>query len=392
MSGPIRTRLACDRCHSQKLRCPKQPGSARCSRCLKAGSSCVYSPPGTNVSLFNGNSTEMKGSIITIDGMSMDSGSYAEAFEWAAYDVMDFNTLVPEPPPEEHRPYQEGPTSPASMLNGSASSASTDGPPKKPEETRPVCTKRLADLLLDTDKLWARLLISSTLHIPRNDPHEVYLKALTEKATTKHILENLFTLAQQLIDLYSPVTDLIFSSDADPAAACGVPDCTHEVELPHALRGLEGQGPPGRRGAAGYVDGALAGLLASCHTRLLDVLDRVFLLVASCTRVTLASPERREPDFDVAEIRVGSFVPQRNAAVVMQIVLLKHLMVCMSVKLGSLGGAVAARTGHFRGEEEDLDIRILTLQHRSLVERHARQIEHIGTIEEFLSNFDPNKI
>jgi hypothetical protein len=254
-----------------------------------------------------------------------------------------------------------------------------------------VCTRKLTDLLLGTDKLWARLLLSSALHIPRNDPHEVYLKALTEKATTKHILENLFSLAQQLIDLYSPATDLIFSRDPDPLTTCDVPGgcCTHELDLPPALRELEGQAS-GRGLRAAKVDAALANLVVSCHVRLLDVLDRVFLLVAACTRVTLASPERREPDFDVAEIRVGSFVPQRNAAVLLQFVLLKHLMVCLSVKLGSLGGAIVSRTGHFG--EEDLEMRILTLQHKSLTERHARQIEHIGTIEEFLSDFDPNKI
>ncbi|ROV99774.1 hypothetical protein VSDG_03148 [Cytospora chrysosperma] len=386
MSGPIRTRLACDRCHSQKLRCPKQAGSALCTRCLKAGASCVYSPPGTNnASLFNGgNFTEMRGSIMMIDAISLNRGSSADFFDWAAYDAMDFNTLLPQPPDPEgqqHRPSQDA----------STNLATPSVPPERPEDTRPVCTRKLTDLLLGTDKLWARLLLSSALHIPRSDPHEVYLKALTEKATTKHILEDLFSLAQQLIDLYSPATDLIFSRDPDPLAACDVPGgcCTHELDLPPALRELEGQAS-GRGTRAAKVDAALANLVVSCHVRLLDVLDRVFLLVAACTRVTLASPERREPDFDVAEIRVGSFVPQRNAAVLLQFVLLKHLMVCLSVKLGSLGGAIASRTGHFG--EEDLEMRILTLQHKSLTERHARQIEHIGTIEEFLSDFDPNKI
>ncbi|ROW04886.1 hypothetical protein VMCG_04928 [Cytospora schulzeri] len=346
-------------------------------------------PPGTSVSLFNGNPAEMRGSVMMINGISMDDGSSAETFDWVTYDAMDFDTLLPQPFTEEHRPSQDGSTNPATFVNGSANSASSDGLPKKLEDTRSECTKRLTDLLLDTDKLWARLLLSSALHIPRNDPHEVYLKALTEKATTKNILENLFKLAQQLIDIYSPATDLIFSNDADSLAACRVPDCTHEVDLPPALRELEGQ-TSGRGRQTAEVDAALANLLVSCHIRLLDVLDRVFLLITSCTRVTLASPERREPDFDVAEIRVGSFVPQRNAAVLMQIVLLKHLMVCLSVKLVSLGQAIVARTGQFG--EEGLEMRILTLQHKALAERHARQIEHIGTIEEFLSDFDSNKI
>ncbi|RYP38615.1 hypothetical protein DL768_010768 [Monosporascus sp. mg162] len=45
-----RQRLACDRCHALKLRCPRVngaggPSGAQCARCLKAGSLCVYSAP-----------------------------------------------------------------------------------------------------------------------------------------------------------------------------------------------------------------------------------------------------------------------------------------------------------------------------------------------------------
>ncbi|KAI5855120.1 hypothetical protein GGS23DRAFT_589909 [Durotheca rogersii] len=41
MSRPLRSN--CDRCHSQKLKCPKQLGLATCTRYLKAGASCIFS-------------------------------------------------------------------------------------------------------------------------------------------------------------------------------------------------------------------------------------------------------------------------------------------------------------------------------------------------------------
>ena len=44
MDEDIRRRSACDRCHSQKLRCPKRQGTDTCDRCMKSGASCVYSP------------------------------------------------------------------------------------------------------------------------------------------------------------------------------------------------------------------------------------------------------------------------------------------------------------------------------------------------------------
>ncbi len=40
----VRQRLACDRCHSQKLRCIKRPGSHVCHRCISAGTQCVFGP------------------------------------------------------------------------------------------------------------------------------------------------------------------------------------------------------------------------------------------------------------------------------------------------------------------------------------------------------------
>jgi hypothetical protein len=40
----IRRRAACDRCHTQKTRCPKRPGEDVCDRCVKTQSPCVFSP------------------------------------------------------------------------------------------------------------------------------------------------------------------------------------------------------------------------------------------------------------------------------------------------------------------------------------------------------------
>ena len=40
----IRLRAACDRCHNQKLRCPKVSSSGTCGRCAKAQVQCSFSP------------------------------------------------------------------------------------------------------------------------------------------------------------------------------------------------------------------------------------------------------------------------------------------------------------------------------------------------------------
>ncbi|PGH00866.1 hypothetical protein AJ80_09118 [Polytolypa hystricis UAMH7299] len=41
---PKKRRLACDRCSSLKLRCPKVEGNEVCTRCLRASAACIFSP------------------------------------------------------------------------------------------------------------------------------------------------------------------------------------------------------------------------------------------------------------------------------------------------------------------------------------------------------------
>ncbi|KAG4433413.1 hypothetical protein IFR05_011099 [Cadophora sp. M221] len=44
MTDDIRRRAACDRCHSQKIKCPRRDGLEICERCMKARTPCVFSP------------------------------------------------------------------------------------------------------------------------------------------------------------------------------------------------------------------------------------------------------------------------------------------------------------------------------------------------------------
>ena len=50
-SPPGKIRSACNRCHSQKLRCVKNIGQVSCQRCLKLKSSCRFGPRAPRASL-----------------------------------------------------------------------------------------------------------------------------------------------------------------------------------------------------------------------------------------------------------------------------------------------------------------------------------------------------
>ncbi|KAL2849716.1 hypothetical protein BJX68DRAFT_94916 [Aspergillus pseudodeflectus] len=41
---PRKTRSACDKCHTQKLRCTRKPGQSRCERCLRLNAECRFAP------------------------------------------------------------------------------------------------------------------------------------------------------------------------------------------------------------------------------------------------------------------------------------------------------------------------------------------------------------
>ncbi|KAL1879188.1 hypothetical protein Daus18300_001767 [Diaporthe australafricana] len=391
MPGLTRTRLACDRCHSQKLRCPKQPGSALCTRCLKAGTQCVYSPTGTisTCSHVNGNgngSTVVRANLMMMDENMEDNGF----FDWTTPVEIDFNTLLPPASMSDlQASHEEEPLDSGTTSNDQSTPDLSNSPPGDPIDPESICLSRLTELLLDMGTLWANLPVKTTLHLAQNNSHEQHVKNLTSKLTSKAVLESLFALTQRLIDLYPDAVSLALSPDSrSSSAACEIPDCTHRLELPHGLEEIE-KHVSGQQTAL-HTGLALANVLVSCHFRLLDLLDCFFLLVTSCVRVTVASPDRREPEFDGHDMRVGSFVPPKTAAASMQIALLKHLMVSLSERLASFG--VAVSSGTEGPDDSNMELRILSMQHHLLMKRHTSSLGHIDTIEDFIMRYAVKKV
>lgn len=317
------------------------------------------------------------------DPMAVDENLQDNGFfNWVSPGAMDFTTFFPQE---------------TELSNGGTGSeeqsipALSNSPTAEPTDPAYMCTSQLTGLLLDMGRLWEKMPVKSRLHLAQKNSHEEHVKNLTDKIATKAVLESIFALAQRLVDLYPDAISMALPPDAGPNSACDIPDCTHSLELPPALDDIEkqvsGQKEPPR------TDLPLANVLLSCHARLLDLVDCFFLLVTSCIRVTVASPERREPEFDGPEMRVGSFIPPKTAAVSMQIALLKHLMVGLSDRLASFGTAVSSRQrGLSGGGGGDLEVQILALQHKLLRERHASSLGHVGTIQDFLMKFDAKSL
>ncbi|KAK7718465.1 hypothetical protein SLS64_002420 [Diaporthe eres] len=314
---------------------------------------------------------------MAVDENLQDNG----LFNWGSPGAMDFNIFLP---PEDHT------LNGGTASNEQSTSALSNSLAEEPADPAYLLTSKLTELLLDMGRLWAKMPVKSTLHLAQRNSHEEHVKTLTDKIATKAVLESTFALAQRLIDLYPDTITIALPPQAGPDPACDIPDCTHSLELPTPLDEIEKH--VSGQDEAPRVDLPLANLLASCHARLLDLVDCFFLLVTSCIRVTVASPDRREPEFDGPEMRVGSFVPPKTAAVSMQIALLKHLMVVLSDKLASFGAAVSSRAGALDGGGGGMEAQILNLQYQLLTKRHTTCLGHVGTVEDFLMRFDTKKL
>lgn len=322
----------------------------------------------------------------------MGSGDVSSAFgiiqrsDWTTlpYDF-DLTEFLPTITADVAQPSQDNTPDKAPDVPAHSDNIPEEPPAEGSSDARSACIKKLTSLLVDSDETCARLSLDPGLHFSQLEASDAFLRALSAKMATRQVLENFFVLAQRLIDVYPAAINTSLTPDLLPNSSCDIPECAHMTDLVPGLKEVE-DGVL-QQGAFAGPDIALTNLLVACHARQLDILDRLFLLITSCTRATLAS--RREPDFDVSEMRVGSFVPQRTAAVLVQVALVKHLAASLTDKLALFGKAVLAWTES--SINVGLESSILKLQHESLTHRQANKVMQIGLIENFLLKFDFNK-
>ncbi|KAJ9150448.1 hypothetical protein NKR23_g3846 [Pleurostoma richardsiae] len=185
MSGVGRTRLACDRCHSQKLRCPKQPGSLLCTRCLKAGAACVYSPAGGGYRAFGLEPDAGLGHPPSASGLHDPSPEATTILDWSSAmpysgPQIDAALLTGYAPAEvrDGAPRAQSVRPEAAMAQSSSADASSGGiscilaadDTDKAQAVQSTCTRLLAALLVEMDTLWSQLPPQSALHFPAMMP------------------------------------------------------------------------------------------------------------------------------------------------------------------------------------------------------------------------------
>ncbi|RBR10296.1 uncharacterized protein FIESC28_09523 [Fusarium coffeatum] len=312
-------RQACDRCHSKKLRCTKIPPSSVCARCVKAGVACIFSPP--TRSLRNPNNVAFDWSILGLDQEVIDP--------------QNIDHLIAIPPANDN--------------TGQAPSAQV------------TLVSQLTDLMVAFDRMLDNYSTLQAQHLTMRELNDLSKICGFDLGP---FLEELLQRSQKLVHLYPQVLKRLVPKEPEP---CNTPDCVHNPHLPsHSQRETP-------------IDQSLIHLLLACHLRLLDLFDNMINHGRMCAHAAPLLPPGCEPNLDIPEIKIGSFVAPKISAASMMVAMLLEIQVCLNVKAQELHDAVSSSVGR-----NARAAKILGLQCESLREHASTTSTDLRSLREHL--------
>ncbi|KAI1475716.1 hypothetical protein K445DRAFT_8195 [Daldinia sp. EC12] len=345
MPRPLRS--SCDRCHSQKLKCPKQSDVATCTRCLKAGAVCVFSPAGPSTR------RALPASSLTYSNGDLDMNMQ---FDWPPLDL-DLDDALFTPP---------------EISQGSSSDRNVEQAELAPQDPRSACVRFLTSLAGEIDRLSITLSSVSHIHVPKNRPTQEYHDKFIENSARSVCIEQLFTLAQSLTDTYPQILNVLFDRPDSPD--CQDPNCFHRSQLPHDIEAFFSTPGESQNG----IDTFLFNLLVSCHAKVVDAIGTIINCARTCTQITLSSPSFAEPNVHIPEVRVGNFVATNTAASTMQVVLLIHIASVLVDYAQQLTKLVAAI---LESRQESKQAQMLKLQCEILEENSVSKMKLLEQVK-----------
>ncbi|XXH02941.1 hypothetical protein Hte_009331 [Hypoxylon texense] len=178
---------------------------------------------------------------------------------------------------------------------------------------------QLTTLAAEIDQASRDMSSISLVHVSRHQPVEDVHSLFIDSFAAHRCVEQLFTLAQRLTDIYPQALKFLF--EGPESSECKDPDCLHAVELPSDLEEFFSTTDEDQND----VDSFLFNLLVLCHMKVLDVMGFLMSSARTCTQITFGSPDLQEPQVHIPEVRVGNFVATNEAASSMQVALLMHI-------------------------------------------------------------------
>ncbi|KAK1725455.1 uncharacterized protein BDZ83DRAFT_651293 [Colletotrichum acutatum] len=346
------TRQSCDRCHAHKLRCPKQPGNAICSRCLKAGAACVYSPVGT-LPAYQDLAAEPSDDVLPLSNGATDLGWGNFSFD----DILGFSSVQP--------------CDVASSRLGQAPLIQV------PADPRSQCFEQLTAITATLDRATTGLPPIDKFHVSGPDSKR-YCLEISQQYSHKESLELLLAETQKLVDVYPKAVQ--FALERRPSPDCSVPNCIHTYQ---SITGLQDEPFANSAQLTSKIDYPLLNLLLCCHYRCADVMELVLCHVQLCLRFLAAAMQQdvQPHEFDVPELKIGSFTPSRRSSPSIIMAILIDLQSSLASCVPRLSSALKEREGDC-GKEG----RILLLQCELLAERGNSIVDRLKKLRDTLSN------
>jgi hypothetical protein len=263
--------------------------------------------------------------------------------------------------------YQDG-LSPSNGLGTLQNEPSEQPTPPSPKTQ---CMRQLSEIMLHLEEARDVLPPDPMFHVSSADVKQhSYLMSI--KYSHRASLEQLFKVAQLLVDIYPQATDLALAPP--PTVDCSISGCVHALELPACFPAdkfsIQSNEP--------RVDYALLSNTISCHSRLLDILDLMMGQALICLKVTLAETNHEEPNFDIPELRIGSFVLPPQSASTMLTTLLLDLQSGLVEKSTKMSTALSTI--------QTKESRVLLLQLEMLGERAEDKISQLRNIKDAMAN------
>lgn len=313
-------RQACDRCHSKKLRCTKIPGSLVCTRCVKAGVTCLFSPPSR--------------SLRHPDNV---------AFDWS---IFNMNTEIDS-------------TLGANLDLATMAPVAEEAASASPQATITEVSQ-LTDMMAALDRLQNTFPTSEAYHLSIRELNEFMQTCQFDLGS---FLEELLQRSQKLVHLYPEVLERLGTKNG----TCDVQDCIH-----NSAQYLQSS-------SRKSIDQSLVHLLLACHLRILDLFDSLVNHGRMCAHAVPLLPKDYEPNFDIPEIKIGSFVAPKVSAASMMIAMMIELQTSLNARAQQLHDAVSLAVGHESGAA-----RILGLQCESLKERASETLTDLQSLRDNL--------
>lgn len=247
------------------------------------------------------------------------------------------------------------------------------------QDPRSTCVRELSAIAVKIHDVAVELSPVASIHLSKEDDLEQFYAQRVIHISHARCIEQLFTLAQRLIDLYPDVLRLL-TDGAHPRLGqdCQDPDCFHNSVMMEEFANVFDE----KDSTHSSIDMFLLKLLAACHDKTSDVLDYIVAATKFCAKVTAAAPALVQPRLHIPELRVGNFVASSTSASSMQATLFSHITTVLTENAKLLRKTVEDTSKE--ASSPDKKTRMMILQCELLEERSQLQAAQFVRIRDGL--------